>query len=349
MELASGLGFDGQQISAFAVNQSGEELFIPLNELYKRGLPTCAKSVRRRIDTDFADWRVVDGQDYLRAFGFTKSHAADINHEFFEVMDGNSTYVVPALALMRAIFRPTKHLLPAMFRPHALDRLCRLEVSDGGVSVLVEAKWSKGAQGSKCADTQPLFNWMLLYSSAFTMAGSVHDAALGGGVGLTLPKAKLRIVLRGFQAGKALFVSDATLMAISVHEDPHFETAELPPKTVLFNRDTTKGNWGIAGSLTKHFAVPLHKTGETATTDQEWEQIETIILDSRIRNTKPFVLPQRPILDSILAKFATGKSWRQGDFSVGNWVNASQAFRKWERAGTFDNILRVLRQSRNAP
>ena len=87
MELASGLGFDGQQISAFAVNQSGEELAIPLNELYKRGLPTCTKSVRRRIDTDLADWRVVDGQAYLDAFGFTEPRVADIEHEFFEVKD----------------------------------------------------------------------------------------------------------------------------------------------------------------------------------------------------------------------------------------------------------------------
>jgi hypothetical protein len=65
MELAIKLGFEGSQLTAFAVNQTGEMVDFPLKELCTRGLPTCAKRSRRRIDTNLADWTAVDGQAYF--------------------------------------------------------------------------------------------------------------------------------------------------------------------------------------------------------------------------------------------------------------------------------------------
>jgi transposase len=348
MELASRLGFDGHRLTAFAVQQSGDELAIPLNQLYKRGLPTCAKSLRRRIDTDLGDWQVVDGQSYLDAFGFKKCREAGMKHQFFEVKEGKWTYIVPALALMKAIFRPMKYLLAEMFLPHALDQQCRLGMTDDAVSVMSEPVWTNNGQRLKCGDVQPLFNWLMLYPSAFSMAGSVHLNTLHGRIGLTLPKATLRVVFKGLKVGWTLFVTEAPILAISAQEAPHFEMGELPTTTLRFERDTSKGNPGVADSLTKRFVVPLRQSGETALTDQEWERIEHIILVSR-RVQKPFVLSQRPILDGILEKLATGKSWRQVEYSVGNWVNATNAFRRWVLAGTFAKILSVLAEFRNAP
>lgn len=348
MELASGLGFEGHHFTACAVNQLGDELSIPLKELYKRGLPTCAKPVRRRIDTDLANWRVIDGQPYLDAFGFKGLRPADGKHEFFEVKDGNWTYVIPALALMKAIFRPTKHLLAEMFLPHALDQQCRLEVSERGVSVVPEPEWTNSCRRLKCGDVQPLFTWLMLYASAFNMAGSVHENALHGRIGLTLPNAKLRVVLKGLNSGQTLFVTEAAVTSVSPLEEPVFEKTDHPSTLFLFNRDSSPGKSGSVGTISKQFVIPFRQTGETALTDQEWGEIEPIILAAR-KFPRPFVLSQRLILDGVLEKLATGKPWKQVVYPVGNWGNAFQAFRKWSGAGIFDEILRVLGESRNAP
>lgn len=347
MELASGVGFDGQQISAFAVNQSGEELTIPLNELYKRGLPTCTKPGRRRIDTDLADWRVVDGQDYLDAFGFTNSRAADIEHEFFEVMDGKWTYVVPALALMRALFRPGRDLLPEMFRPQALDRQCRLVEANEGVSVAVHAKWARirKANAGRYGSLGPFFTWLMAHPSAYVMAGSVHNHGLDGTIGIRLPKAEVRIVFRGLSAGAMVFVTEVTVARIIPKDEPLFALSESTSAIALFDRKISLGEGGTFGSRTNLFDVPFHPAGGFELTDQEWASIEPILLKS-VKRIRPSIHAPRQILSGVIRKLATGQPWKQVPYTAGNWLNANEAFHKWAVSGTLDLILNELRESR---
>lgn len=347
MELASGLGFDGLQIAAFAANELGAEFFIPLNELWKRGLPTCTKPVRRRIDTDLADWRVVDGQDYLDAFDFTNSRAADISHEFFEVTDGDWTYVVPALALMRGIFRPTKHLLPAMFRPQALDQQCRLVETEEGVRVEVDARWTKKLKyaADRYSDCRPLFNWLMAHPSAYKMAGSVHDRALDGRIGFRLPEAKMEMTFRGLAAGPTVLVTEVSVVAITPKDVPSIDLLDSRLTIFPFGRKVSQGVDATSGNRTILFEVPPHPAGGIELTDQEWARIEPIILSSTKRGRPP-LHARRDMLSGVLLKLATGQSWSQVPYTTGNWLNAQNAFRKWAIAGTLDLILNELRESR---
>lgn len=348
MELAIELGFEGSQLTAFAVNQTGDTVDFPLKELCTRGLPTCAKRSRRRIDTNRAEWKTVDGQAYLDAFGFTGTQATDVNHQFFEVKDDKWTYIVPALALMRALFRPSKDLLPEMFLPQALDRQCRLTVSDAGTSVLVDASWASRSRNSRCSDWVPLFNWMTAYTSASNMAGSVHARAMDGQIGLDLPKAEMRIVFRGLKARKTIYVNDVFVVSITPLEEPHIEILDMPSTLNLFDREVPKGQPGDFGTLIGQYTVPRHQTGGVSLTDQEWAQIEPIIFAAN-KSNKQFVLPQRELLNGVLQKLATGTPWKQVTYTAGTWSNAFQALRKWSSNGTFDAILEILSERQNAP
>jgi hypothetical protein len=348
MELAIKLGFEGSQLTAFAVNQTGEMVDFPLKELCTRGLPTCAKRSRRRIDTNLADWTAVDGQAYLGAFGFTGTQPSDINHQFFEVKDDKWTYIVPALALMRGLFRPSKDLLPEMFMLQALDRQCRLEVSAQGTSVLVDAAWTRRSRNSRCSDWGPLFDWLMTHTSAFNMAGSVHARAMNGQIGLELPKAEMRIVCRGLNVGRTLYVNEASVVSITPLETPFIEVSGLPSTFILFDRETTQGQPRGLGSLIGQFTVPVHKTNGVAVSDQEWAQIEPIILAAN-KSNKQFVLPQRELLNGVLEKLATGTPWKQVKYTAGTWSNAFQALRKWTHNGTFVAILDILSERQSAP
>jgi len=348
MELAMGLGFEGLQLTAFAVNQMGDTVGFSLKDLYKRGLPTCAKPTRRRIDTNLADWRVINGQSYLKAFGFTSCQATEINHQFFEVLSERRIYIFPALALMRALFRPTKHLLPEMFMPQALDRQCRLAVSAEGTSVFVDAPWATTATKARRTDWMPLFSWMMAHTSANNMAGSIHANAMIGRFGLELPTAEMRIVFRGLKVDSTVFVTEVSVVRITTHEKPSIKLLDLPSTFSLFSREVPLGKTGTFGSLTSQFTIPRHKTGEVALKDHEWVQIEPLILTA---NQTPMhtALSQREILNGILEKLATGAPWKQITYTTGTWTNAYSALRRWAAKGVFQSILRVLEESRDAP
>lgn len=348
MELAIGLGFEGIQLTAYAVNSDGEAVGFPLKDLYKRGLPTCAKPARRRIDTNLASWRVVDGQAYLDAFGFKGCQATEINHQFFEVKSSRRTHIVPALALMRALFRPTKNLLPEMFMPQALDRQCRLAVSESKARVEVDAPWATKAIAEQSSDWRQLFTWLMAHPSAYEMAGSVHAQAMEGEFGLQLPMAEMRMVFRGMGTGTTMFVTDVSITTITPQDERLFDMQDSTSVVTLFDRKVPLGKKGTFGSITSHLKVPCHCNGSSELNDTEWTRIEPILLSARQR-PREFELSQRELLNGVLHKLASGQPWKEVAYTTGSWSNAYTAFRRWSARGTFDKVLSALTESRSAP
>ena len=105
MEFAIGIGFKDNFLSGYVLNNGGDMVSMSLKDLHRRGLPTDSKPTRRRIKTDFANWRQVEAQEYLEAFSFQLPAGIKNNHQVFETEIGNRRYVIPVLELMRALFR----------------------------------------------------------------------------------------------------------------------------------------------------------------------------------------------------------------------------------------------------
>jgi hypothetical protein len=348
MEFATNLAFENLRLTVYSVDQDGTTSSFPLSDLHKRGLPNCKKPARRRIETDLSEWKLIDGQAYLDAFGFKNIRVDDVNHQFFEVKSDRRTHVVPALALLKAIFRPTKYFLPEMFWAHAMDRQCRLKFSPEGASVEIDAKWASRLAASECRDWSSLFMWMIAYPSANSMAGSVHAQAMEGRFGLELPSAEMRIVLRGLTVGTTMFVTDVFIVEITPQDEPTFALQGWGPVITLFDRKVPAGKQGDFGSRTSQFVVPRHANGAIDITDAEWAAIEPIIVGSQ-KKQRSFELSQREVLNGVLLKLVTGTPWKEVPYTAGNWLNASSALRRWSLRGTFSTILSVLAESRNAP
>lgn len=345
MELVTGIeiGFDGNRLTGCATSKHGDLEYFSLKDLYRRGIPTLDKPVRRRIDTNFSNWKQIDAGEYLEAFGFTQTNKNEINHQVFEITVDHRRFVMPALTLMRALFRPTKHLLPTMFMPQALDQVCRLNSTSECLSVEVDAKWATAGVVTRNSDWNALLGWMLSHPTAYAMAGSIHHHAICGRIALTLPSADTRIVLRGMEIGRTMFVTDASVITITPADKPIFEISGQEKVVVLHDRAHQKG-----GSFAEHsgqYSVPFREDGTFELSDDEWMKIEPLIINSRQKHVR-FKLPQRDILDGVLTKLATGTPWQKVSYRSGNWQNANSAFHSLALRGTLNLILEVLRECR---
>lgn len=346
MEMAIGIGFEGNRLTGGVVTKSGELKTVQLKDLYRRGLPNAEKPTRRRIDTDFADWRKVEAQEYLKAFGFQLPNGIKNNHQVFETKTGNRRFVIPVLALMRALFRPTKHLLPTMFLPQALDQVCRLSSSSGSFSLAIDAKWATEGVAPRHRDWSALLGWMLSHPTANAMAGSVHHQAMGGCLGMSLPNAHARVVLRGMDVGLDVFVTEVSVTTISPFDEPLFALSSLEKIITLHDRALQQG--GTVAELSGKYKVPLNEAGSGELSNDEWSKIEPLLNNGRKR-LRPFQLSQRDVLDGVLNKLSTSTPWKRVSYKVGNWQNASAAFQNWAARGTLDLILEVLGRTRMAP
>ena len=347
-ELAIGIGFKGNQLTTYVLTQGAEVEAVPLSDLYRRGLPSVArtKPVRRRIDTNFADWKLVGADEYLAAFGLLLPKGVSVEQQFFQVDVGNRRFVIPALALMRALFRPSKHLLPTMFGPQALDQVCRLQTSvEGVMSLVVDARWATDGVTSRHSDWSSPLAWMTAHPSAYAMAGSVHDHAMASAIGVTLPSADARIVFRGIEKDRTMFVTEASVMTVTPSDKPDFQVSGLGAVVILHGGAQQKGGGDAEGCA--QFAVPLRADGTHELSDAEWAQIEPIIASGRAKPI-PFKHPQRDILDGVLCKLSSGTPWRKVSYKAGNCLNASGAFRTWAARGVLGKMLAVLGESRKA-
>jgi len=347
VELVVGVGFEGKELCAYAVNREGEGTHFPVADLYRRGLDNTTRKSMSRITTNFCEWSLADPREYLHEVGFSASASMAINQHFFEFQADGTRFVVPALLLMREIFRPAKFLLPMMFRPHALEQLSKAEVLASGETVFTaEASWATPGRVKSYSDWGETMNWMNIHPSAKEMASSVHRYALSGFVGLELPMATAQVVCRGIRIKKKMFVTSLTLTTLAPLDFPESRFAKALP--LLHMHAGTLGKGETRVTSTANFVVPVRMDGTVELTDYEWELVEPVLMSNRKCN-QPFTRSPRDLLDGILGKLASGKPWRTAPYKVGTYQNAVTACRDWTRRGVLGEVIRVLETSRTAP
>lgn len=100
-------------------------------------------------------------------------------------------------------------------------------------------------------------------------------------------------------------------------------------------------------ALAKQYKVPLNADGSSKLSNAEWTRIKPFMNHGRKR-FRSFKLSQRGILDGVLNKLATGTPWKQVNYEVGSWQNASAAFQSWSTRGTMNLIIQTLHDIRTA-
>jgi transposase len=345
MDWARRLVVSGGELVVEVASANGTTHLLGLAELYRRGLPGGEKVVRQTLTVNFADFVPCNAREYAVHFGIPVAGESVGGHQVFEVQHKGQRFLVPALALMRALFRPASKLLANMFAPSALERTCHIDSSQDDARIVIDARWATRAQERQNSDWVGPLSWMMLHPSARRMADSVHRHAMGGCLGVDLPHGQVEVVLAGVHSPSAVMATEVRLLSVVPADAPEQTVVCLSHQVSFINRDWARGrNVRMAIST----EVPLHKDGSICLTDAEWAVVGPMLEGQRSK-PRPYEHCQRSLFEGVLTKLATGKCWRLSPYAVGDWRNAATSYRRWKTRGTFAAALEALRTMRSRP
>jgi hypothetical protein len=298
--------------------------------------------VRRTLKVNFSDFASCDPREYPARFGGLTLDEGVSKHQVFEVLKEGQRFLVPALALMRALFRPASKLLVNMFAPNALERTCWLDNSDGEVRLVVDANWATSSAAERNSAWEGPLGWMTMHPSARRMADSVHRHAMSGSIALDLPDGQAEVVLAGMQSASAVAVTEVRILTVFPGDVPDVQDASVTSALDFMNRGWAKGRT-IQQALSAE--VPLSVSRNPQVTDDEWAILGPL-LEGQRKKAKPYLHCQRKLFNGVLGKLTSGKAWQSCTYEVGDWRNAATAHRTWKLRGTLEQALQVLREMR---
>lgn len=302
------------------------------------GLPE-SRAHRRRCDIDFEAFKRVDGQEYLAAFGFAAN--SGMGHAVYEAELGRETFVVPALALMRGLLKPTNPMLAAAFRPNALERFWHLDY-ENGTAQLSSGTFGTPSTASSYRDNPALFTWMLSHPSALRMVGSVHEAAMDGRLDIRLPLAQARLTMTGKHAvrkskhglASKMFVTMVTVTDLTPKDEPVLEHAKREVVSYRASGYELRG-WDPQ-LLRLGEALSKARRRRGMVDDSEWRHIGRALRMRDIRG-----VDKRATFDRLLPLLPEVRSW--GSKAFPDWNHKELiAVGNWEKTGELKAALEAL-------
>jgi hypothetical protein len=339
MDWALGIAVENGRLVVKGVGRGGDLEIGEIADLGKYGVPACSPSFKHKGTVEFDSLVAGDSDEYLRALAIPVPKNSANRHMVLKGKFDGVQVVIPALVLMRALFRPTKFLLPLMFRPQALDRVRFLDFSRAQTAVVVDASWSGAYRTGD--EVRQCISWMTFFPSAIRFASSVHEFAMRGEIGMNLPHGSARATMDGLKVDGVLFVTEMRLITVYADEEPILAATGCSREFVL--RDVCRDG-PVMGSLAEINKVPNNKNGDLDVSDTEWNAIEPTLLKGQLRRRE--TVNQRHLFDAILKKINFGTSWRNLIPQSGSGNNARFAERSWQSRGTLLPSLEILRTMR---
>jgi transposase len=100
---------------------------------------------------------------------------------------------------------------------------------------------------------------------------------------------------------------------------------------------STKKNLNTTGDLVDTLAV----AGRFDLTDEQWAALEPLLPEPS-RPGRPSLWSKRQLIDGIRWRVRTGAPWRDMPVGYGSWSAAYGLFRRWQRAGVWQQVLTAL-------
>lgn len=329
MKWATGVDLFGG--TATIENGNEESNVTDLARLHDCGLPqidTERHTIRIRLDEGSSTNEIPKDIDQR----LSVPHELWKKHGLYKWTIKGRDYLVPALALMRTFFGPSRHLLAEMFRPQALERICYLDfdITPPALCLVIRRVQPVETRAREAVDQR--LSWMLAYPSAHQMAGSIHRFGLQGRLDIMLPKATAYVEVTGMPVGASFFVTRCRLMSLAPQEAPIVDV----PATARFVMQKFRGHG---------CDVARHANGSTKLTEAEWAHIYEL---PGIYKTLLASQTSRPRLDSILEKLAEETAWKNVAFSAGSIDTVITLHRALTKHGLLEKILLFLEESRGS-
>lgn len=340
MEWSEGIEVHGGQVVAGIITNGSRSQVRPA-KLDQRGLPPLRGKNLVLKNVCLRELVPSSAEEYLSAFGIDTASCDASRHVVYTFCFGSRALYIPALALMRGLFRPSRDLLPELFKPQALERLC-VPSKLATDSVEIVANWStRESQGR--LDPTALLSWLYFNPSARKLADSVHRHAMHGRLALELPDVRVHMSVQGKTIGDKLFVTRCNVNRIE-QEVLDATSGEQRVKTVRLSCTTKERS--IARALTQLPRPRTHHNGATSLTDEEWPSVLDVLqLTPRELRVRADL---RLILDLILTKLHTQARWvdieHLGAVSYGNVI---AHYAKLVRTGRMQKVLDHLAEMRS--
>ena len=334
MELATGIERRDGHFAATAIAARGGRRRAPAGELANGGLPRIGRS-RCRIQTTFEDWNPASLGEYAAGLGVDLPSEIDARHAVWSFNVKGTRVLLPALALMRAFFRPAPALFPYLFRLQSIDSVCTLVASDPP-RVALTVPWVHKEIRAVETIVQPL-SWMYCFPSGRRTWSSVFLAAQNSKLAMELPQGRARLVLQGVRQGRTsapgrkLFVTHVTVLEL-IAQDAPFEFAEGHPQHIKFFAERQPEPSRKTHIPTRDASIPL-RSGTADLSDEEWQVVRPLLFSVRSATRKH---DPRALLDGVLRKLCFGTGWRQTTYKVGTWTDASVFLQRCKDRGTWE-------------
>jgi transposase len=345
-EMAVGIGFNGDDFLARVLGKSGDMALVGDRLLGDRGLPQYRNGLRRELLTvDLSSWNLCSPKAYLDFYDLAPE---SFNHQIFQFHEGGDTFYVPALALMRALFRPVKMVLPSMFRPNGLIRTFCPVLANDQVSVTTSNRWrcdSINTEGNKNSFLAPAA-WMFAFPSASLMCFSVNEFAEQGILGLNLPQGMFTFVAHYDSNWTGNYIASMVISHIETKETP-FEFATSQTRFVHFHLYGKQAKVRHSTALAVDNSIPLHDDGSVELTDAEWMAIQPVIVPRKAGRRS---IDPRKLLNAILRKLTSKMTWKtiSKETGLGSIVGVTYKRLTDGLNPKMNIILEILKQTRGA-
>ncbi|WP_310564200.1 hypothetical protein [Hydrogenophaga sp.] len=340
MEWAEGIEALGGQLVAGVVTNGCRTPVRP-EKLDQRGLPLFKGKNIVLKNVQLKELVPISADEYLSALGFDATSCDTSRHVVYLLQYGALELYIPALALMRGLFRPSRDLLPELFKPQALDRLC-VPCKHSTDTVEIVAKWTNRENQGRL-DPANLLSWLYFNPSARKLAESVHRHAMRGRLALELPDLRVHMSVQGKTMGSQLLVTWCNVNRIeqdildAVSGEAHVNTVRM---------SCTRKERSVAKALKQLPQPKTHQNGAISLTDEEWPCVLDVLqLTPRELRVRANL---RLIVDLILTKLHTNARWVDIEHIGGiPYVNVIRHYSKLVRTGRMQKVLDLLSEMRS--
>lgn len=330
----------GGQLHFSVVSQEGSVEHVRAGSLATVGLPTAGPLERMVYTGDLSIWVRSSSEQYLKAFGFSPTDQLSTGHPVYcHALDDGTTVHVPALALIRALFKPHRLVLPVVFSPGNIDVLGFVDYASAPPVVVVGPGREKYLDHREVEDRYEPLRWLHSSRSARDCCQRVFMNALSGRVDLALPLGKFRLVMHGRRVGSELFVTKITMISVSVAAA---DSVTGTGQTFVFHR--MAGQERKVAALSTLSSIPPRADGMVTLSGSEWLDIEPLLNGNKRREKAH---SRRALLDVMLKKLSSGRSWKAMSRDSGFVeTNLTTTFRRWQRDGRLGGVLERLKHLR---
>lgn len=316
---------------------SGETSLTELDSIWELELPVRTQS-KLFTATRLAEWQTIDATEYLGEMGITTDIAGN-RHQIFSVNQNGLRLVIPAILMLKALFKPNATVFQYLFRPSGLDCLLAPVPKPGSMSVALLP--TRIRQHMPIAERGlARLQWLYCFPTARKAFDSAYTNAARGVIGLVLPNIEARISVRGVLREGTLLVSMLTINSCRPMEAP-FEWAGTQPQEFAL---TSNRPFAQLNPVLKNPNIVEGAAG-WGLSDDEWSQLEHLFPPGAGRITGDRT---RVLIGAILFKLGTGVGWSTVNAQCGTTSAVSSYYQKCQNSGQWKIVEAILKDTRKS-